>query len=116
VATGQGQGETVLIASQRGAYALCDTSTWAKIQSTTRSTIPTSGLTVLVAAAAAGDGGAPRPIAALVNPYHVMRANEAVHPGVNVDGAKRFIAWVTGPEAAPIITAAGFTLGAPPAR
>jgi ABC-type tungstate transport system permease subunit len=52
----------------------------------------------------------------LVNPYHVMRANEAVHPGVNVDGAKRFIAWVTGPEAAPIIRSVGFTLGAPPDR
>ncbi len=52
----------------------------------------------------------------LVNPYHVMRANEVVHPGVNVDGAKRFIAWVTGPDAAPIMTAAGFTVGVPPDR
>ncbi len=64
----------------------------------------------------AADGGPPRPTAMLVNPYHVMRANEAVHPGVNVDGAKRFIAWVTGPDAAPIITAAGFTRGVPPDR
>jgi tungstate transport system substrate-binding protein len=113
VSTGQGQGETVLVASQRAAYALCDTSTWAKIGST----LGSSGLVVLVAAAAAsGDGGSPRPIAMLVNPYHVMRANEAMHPGVNVDGAKRFIAWVTGPQAAPIIKASGFTLGVPPGR
>jgi hypothetical protein len=86
-----------------------------KLQTTTRP----SGLVVLVAnvpAAAPGSAGAQRPIATLVNPYHVMRANEAVHPGVNVEGAKRFIAWVTGPEAAPIIKSVGFTLGAPPDR
>jgi tungstate transport system substrate-binding protein len=113
VSTGQGQGETVLVASQRAAYALCDTSTWAKLHTTIRP----SELAVLVASSAApGDAGPPRPIPSLVNPYHVMRANEAVHPGVNVDGAKRFIAWVTGREAAPIITAAGFTLGTPPDR
>jgi tungstate transport system substrate-binding protein len=109
--TGQGQTETVLVASQRGAYALCDSSTWMKLQTTTRP----SGLVVLVSSAAA-PGEPPRPIPMLVNPYHVMRANEAVHPGVNVDGAKRFIAWVTGPEAAPIIKSVGFTLGAPPGR
>ena len=109
VSTGQGQGETVLVASQRAGYALCDTSTWAKVHPT--------GLAVLVAAAApSSGGGAVRPIPMLVNPYHVMRANQAVHPGVNVDGAKRFIAWVTGPDAAPIITAAGFTVGTPPDR
>jgi tungstate transport system substrate-binding protein len=113
VSTGQGQGETVLVASQRGAYALCDSSTWMKLQTTTRP----GGLVVLVAnATASGEAGPPRPIATLVNPYHVMRANEAVHPGVNVDGAKRFIAWVTGPQAAPMIRAVGFTLGAPPDR
>jgi len=113
VSTGQGQGETVLVASQRGAYALCDSSTWMKLQITTRP----SGLVVLVAnVVATGDAGAQRPIPMLVNPYHVMRANEAVHPGVNVEGAKRFIAWVTGPAAAPIIRAVGFTLGAPPDR
>jgi len=113
VSTGQGQGETVLVASERGAYALCDTSTWMKLQSTTRP----SGLVVLVAnAAPPGNNEAPRPITTLVNPYHVMRANEAVHPGVNVEGAKRFIAWVTGAEAAPIIRSVGFTLGAPPDR
>ncbi len=113
VSTGQGQGETVLVASQRSGYALCDSSTWTKLQTTTRP----SGLAVLVAnAAAPGGAGSPRPVPSLVNPYHVMRANEAVHAGVNVDGAKRFIAWVTGPAAAPIIKAAGFTLGAPPDR
>jgi tungstate transport system substrate-binding protein len=101
VSTGQGQAETVLVASQRRAYALCDSSTWMKLQTTTRP----SGLVVLVSNTAA-----------LVNPYHVMRANPAVHPGVNVDGAKRFIAWVTGPEAAPIIKSVGFMLGAPPDR
>jgi tungstate transport system substrate-binding protein len=111
VSTGQGQGETVLVASQRGAYALCDSSTWIKLQTTTRP----SGLVVLVANVPVG-GGAQRPIAALVNPYHVMRANEAIHPGVNTEGAKRFIAWVTGPEAAPIIKSVGFTPGAPADR
>jgi tungstate transport system substrate-binding protein len=118
VSTGQGQAETVLVASQRGAYALCDSSTWIKLQVTARP----RGLVVLVAnvvvadAAAPGGAGRQRPIAALANPYHVMRANPALHPGVNVEGAKRFIAWVTGAEAAPIIKSVGFTPGAPPDR
>jgi tungstate transport system substrate-binding protein len=106
LSTGQGQGETLLIASERAAYALCDSSTWAKMHP--------AGLAVLVAATGAyDDAGQAIPIPVLINPYHVMRANEALHPGANVAAARRFIAWVRGPEAAPIIAAAGFSAGSP---
>ncbi len=119
VSTGQGQGETLMVANERAAYALCDSATWAnmqsKLQSKTQSATQPGALTVLVAASGApGAAGPPPPIRMLVNPYHVMRASETLHPGVNVAGAKRFLSWVLGPEAAPIITAAGFTLGVPP--
>jgi tungstate transport system substrate-binding protein len=111
VSTGQGQGETLLVANERAAYALCDSATWANMQAKLRP----SALAVLVAGnGAPGATGQSPPIRTLVNPYHVMRASETLHPGVNVDAAKRFLSWVRGPEAAPIITAAGFTLGVPP--
>ena len=106
VSTGQGQGETLLVANERAAYALCDSSTFA--------TMHPARLAALVAGTGArNDAGQAIPIPVLINPYHVMRANEALHPGANVAGARRFIAWVRGPEAAPIIAAAGFTPGAP---
>jgi tungstate transport system substrate-binding protein len=106
ISTGQGQGETLLVANERAAYALCDSSTWAKMHP--------AGLAVLVAATGArNDAGQAIPIPMLVNPYHVMRASEALHPGVNVAAARRFMAWVRGPEAAPIIAATGFTAGPP---
>jgi tungstate transport system substrate-binding protein len=119
VSTGQGQGETLMVANERAAYALCDSATWAnmqpKLRSKTQSATDPGGLAVLVAGTGApGAVGQPPPIRTLVNPYHVMRASETLHPGVNVAGAKRFLSWVRGPEAAPIITAAGFTLGVPP--
>ncbi len=63
--TGQGQGETLLVASQRVAYTLCDSSTWA--------TMNPSGLVILVDAQGKKTPGKP----SLVNPYHVMRENEA---------------------------------------
>jgi tungstate transport system substrate-binding protein len=104
VATGQGQGETVLVASQRAAYALCDSSTWTKMKP--------SGLVILVDAQGKKTPGGP----SLANPYHVMRENEAMHPAANAEAAKRFLAWIKGSEAAQIITSSGFNLGEPPAN
>jgi ABC-type tungstate transport system permease subunit len=101
VATGQGQGETLLVASQRGGYALCDSSTWAKMKP--------SGLAVLVDVRGKKGSGP-----SLVNPYHVMRENEVVHAQANADAAKRFLTWIKGPEAASIITSSEFNLGEPP--
>ena len=102
LATGQGQGETLLIANQRAAYTLCDSATWAKMQP--------AGLVVLVDAhgkrAAAGPS--------LTNPYHVMRESPALHPSTNSDASKRFLQWIKGSEAAQIITTSGFNLGEPP--
>lgn len=100
LSTGQGQGETLLVAAEKGAYALCDSSTWAKLHP--------ARLAVLVDPA--GNGGG----TALANPYHVMRANEARHP-TNAAAAKRFLEWVHGREAEAILRQSGFLPGAPPA-
>jgi tungstate transport system substrate-binding protein len=102
ITTGQGQGETLLIASQRSAYALCDSSTWAKMK--------LAGLVALVDTQGKNTPGAP----SLTNPYHIMRENEAKHPSTNVEGAKRFVTWMLGPEASAIISGSGFGLGEPP--
>ena len=102
VATGQGQGETLLIANQRAAYTLCDSATWAKMQP--------SGLVVLVDAHGKRAAGGP----SLTDPYHVMRESPALHPSTNVDASKRFLEWIKGPKAAQIITTTGFKLGEPP--
>lgn len=103
-ATGQGQGETLLVASQRAAYALCDSATWEKMKP--------SGLVVLVDAKGRTAAGG----VSLANPYHVMRENEASHPSTNPAAAKRFLAWIKGAEAAQVITSSGFSLGEPPAN
>lgn len=101
LSTGQGQGETLLVAGEKGAYALCDSSTWEKMKP--------SRLAVLVDPAGKGTAKGP----SLANPYHVMRENEARH-STNSEAAKRFLVWIHGPEAAEIIRASGFRLGEPP--
>ena len=102
VEAGQGQAETLFIAGQRAAYALCDSSTWANVAP--------RGLAVLLDTHGRRVAGAP----SLANPYHLMRENEARHPSTNASAARRFVEWAGGPAAAPIISASGFALGAPP--
>lgn len=102
LSTGQGQGETVQVAAQRSAYVLCDSATWGKLH--------TAGLVVLLDT----NGKRIGPVS-LTNPYHVMRENPAKHPDTHAADAKRFVEWVTGPEAAAILSSGGlFTVGEPP--
>ena len=99
--TGQGQGETIVVAAQKGAYVLCDSSTWAKQSSTSH----------LLVVFDPGPGG---PVT-MINPYHVMRENPAMHPGTDGEATKKFVEWLEGPEARAILSSGGlFTAGSPP--
>lgn len=86
--TGQGQGATLSIASEKGAYALTDRGTFLAYKSNV-------DLEILVE----GD-----PF--LLNVYHVITVNPQKWPNVNLEGAKAFADFITSAEGQKII--AGF--------
>ncbi len=86
--TGQGQGATLSIASEKGAYALTDRGTFLAYKSNV-------DLETLVE----GD-----PF--LLNVYHVITVNPEKWPNVNLEGAKAFADFITSSEGQKII--AGF--------
>ncbi|MGZ9225403.1 MAG: substrate-binding domain-containing protein [Anaerolineales bacterium] len=86
--TGQGQGATLSIASEKGAYALTDRGTFLAYKSNV-------DLETLVE----GD-----PF--LLNVYHVITVNPEKWPKVNLEGAKAFADFITSSEGQKII--AGF--------
>jgi tungstate transport system substrate-binding protein len=81
IETGQGQGATLLVASERGAYALTDRSTYLALR-------PALQLEVLVE-------GDPR----LLNEYRAYAVNPERHPGVTIDDARAFLAYLVSPGA-----------------
>ncbi|MEO8358013.1 MAG: substrate-binding domain-containing protein [Chloroflexota bacterium] len=86
--TGQGQGATLSIASEKSGYALTDLGTFLAYQSNV-------DLEILVE----GD-----PF--LLNVYHVITVNPEKFPGMNFEGAKAFTDFITSDEGQKII--AGF--------
>ena len=80
VEAGQGQGPTLLMASERRAYALSDRGTFASMRRRLE-------LVVLVE----GDP-------ALRNPYGVMLVNPAKVPGVSADAARKVVTYLISPE------------------
>jgi tungstate transport system substrate-binding protein len=83
--TGQGQGATLSIASEKGGYALTDRGTFLAYK-------PNLDLEILVE----GD-----PF--LLNVYHVITANPVKFPNVNSAGAQAFADFITSPEGQQII-------------
>jgi tungstate transport system substrate-binding protein len=83
--TGQGQGATLSIASEKGAYALTDRGTFLAYQ-------PNIDLEIL----AEGD-----PF--LLNVYHVITVNPEKWPNINLEGAKAFADFITSPAGQDII-------------
>jgi len=79
-AIGQGMGQTLTVAAEKGAYTLTDRATYATYKAR-------SGLKILVE----GD-------AKMFNPYGVIAVNPKRYPDVNYDGAMDFIEWITAPE------------------
>lgn len=75
IAAGQGQGDTIGLASERQAYMLVDSATYWAYQER-------SGLAVLVESAAR-------------NPYAVIAVNPARHAQINHRGALQLIDWLT---------------------
>lgn len=85
IESGQGMGETVRIADEKGAYTLSDRGTYLSLKDTVR-------LEVLVE----GDQ-------VLFNPYGVIAVNPEKFPHVNFQGAMEFIEFITSVEGQNII-------------
>ena len=83
--TGSGMGQTLNVASEKGAYTLTDRGTYLALQKNL-------ALEVLVE----GDK-------TLLNIYHVMRVNPERFPKVNAKGASAFADFITSPEGQRII-------------
>lgn len=98
---GQGMGETLALASERGGYTLADRATWLA---------RSEGLALALLYE-----GDPR----LMNPYTVITVTNAANP----EGADRFATWLTSAEAAAVVDTFAtdrfghplFRTGAPPA-
>lgn len=86
-AIGQGMGQTLTVAGEKGGYTLTDRATYATYKDR-------AGLEILVE----GD-------AKMFNPYGVIAVNPKRHPGANYAGAMNFIEWITSPEAQAAIAA-----------
>ncbi len=84
VSVGQGMGETLRIASEKQAYTLSDRATF----------LATQNLQLVIVLQ--GDKG-------LLNPYHVMSVNPAVHAKVNAEGAKDFADYLVSEEGQRVI-------------
>jgi tungstate transport system substrate-binding protein len=89
IETGQGMGETLIIAQEKQGYTLTDNATWFATKSS-----PGSSLVELVK----GDK-------ALYNPYGVIAVNPEKHPDlkINYKGATAFIDFITGGQGQKII-------------
>jgi tungstate transport system substrate-binding protein len=85
VETGQGQGATLQVASQRQAYALADRATFLAQQKNLELEI--------VSQHSKG----------LLNVYHVIVVNPAKHPNVNAAAARAWAAWITRPDTQSLI-------------
>lgn len=96
-AIGQGMGETLTFANERGAYTLSDRGTYlSMIDRLPNLTILFGGQTL----ADNKDKG-------LLNAYGVMAVNPDKHPGVNYDLAMQFIHWITSVATQKVIGAYG---------
>lgn len=92
-ALGQGMGDTLLFANEKGAYTLTDRATWLAQQSK----LP--GLVVLVGGANISQNADKD----LYNPYGVMAVNPDKFPGVSFDLAMNFIKWITAADTQKLI-------------
>jgi tungstate transport system substrate-binding protein len=94
---GQGMGETLVFANEKGAYTLTDRGTWLA----TKANLPDLALLVGGATVAENkDKG-------LLNFYGVIPVNPAKHAGVNFELATQFANWMTSPEEQKIIAEFG---------
>lgn len=83
IQTGQGMLSTINVAAERGGYTMTDRGTYIKYEANQKGNPP---LKILVE----GD-------AILLNQYSVMTVNPGNCKNVNVESARRFADWITGP-------------------
>jgi len=86
--TGSGQAETLRVAVELGAYALCDEATWNRLAAAGL----TGDLTVLV-----------RDPSRMKNQYGVIPISQSRHPAADEAGGIAFATWLTGPGGQAII-------------
>lgn len=94
-------GDTLLFASEKGAYTLADRGTYLSMRDKL-------SLAILLG----GDTLDQNPDPALRNPYGVVAVNPAKHPNVRYDLAMKFIEWLTSVETQQRILQ--FTVGGQP--
>jgi len=87
--TGQGQGATLSIASEKGGYALTDRGTFLAYKTNVNLEILFEGDPFLL------------------NIYHVITVNPDKFPNINLEGAKAFTDFITSPEGQEIIAQFG---------
>lgn len=87
--TGQGQGATLSVASEKGGYALTDRATFLAYQANVELAILFEGDT------------------SLLNVYHVITINPEKFPNMNLEGARAFADFITSPAGQQIIAAFG---------
>lgn len=90
---GQGMGDTLIFANEKGAYTITDRATYLAM----RDKLP--NLTLLVG----GESIAQNSDKSLLNPYGVIAVNPARHPHVRFDLAEKFIDWITSAETQKLI-------------
>lgn len=96
-ALGQGMGETLLFANEKGAYTLTDRGTYlAQKDKLPNLVVVLGGQTI--------DQNSDK---SLLNPYGVMAVNPDKHPGVNFDMAMNFVNWIISPDTQTMIGAYG---------
>lgn len=94
---GQGMGDTLLFANEKGAYTLSDRATWLAQQS------KLSGLTVLVGGANINQNADKD----LYNPYGVLAVSPDKFPNVNAAMATNFVKWITSADTQKMIAIFG---------
>jgi tungstate transport system substrate-binding protein len=94
---GQGMGETLTFANEKGAYTLSDRATFLAQQEN----VP--NLKIVFGGGRIEDN----PDKALYNPYGVIPVNPEKHPGVNADLAQKFVDWIISADTQKLIGSFG---------
>jgi len=90
---GQGMGDTLIFANEKGAYALADRGTYLSM----KDKLP--NLTILVGGASIKENSDQ----SLLNPYGVIAVNPARYPSVKFALAQKFMSWLTAVETQKLI-------------
>jgi tungstate transport system substrate-binding protein len=88
LSTGQGMGETLQFANEKGAYTLTDRATWLA----QKDNLPNLKIVF------GGESIAENPDKSLYNPYGVIPVNPAKHVGINNALAEQFASWLVSAE------------------